>query len=113
MKHRIRPIRYPLDVAVFQRIDAHNRCGIDSRHHCKSNAPDNAAAYRDLGKERELCQMLRSPAAFRTSDRLSVLGKSRENPLLIKRHRLLKALSACGKVHMQYKCSGKTTQPSV
>jgi len=51
--------------------------------------------------------MPRSPAVFGTSDRRSVLGIARENPLLIKRHRLLKSLSPDGKVHRS------ATAPSV
>jgi hypothetical protein len=54
--------------------------------------------------------MPRSPVAFRTSDLRSVLGNACENPLLIKRHRMLKSLSPGGKVHPQFKCSGKKTR---
>jgi len=73
--------------------------------------------------------MPRSPADLRTAERRSVLGKARENPFLIRRHRMLKSLSSGGKVHtlgncsllcpnscihaVECKCSGKTTQASI
>ena len=58
---------------------------------------------------------IRTPAGevlLRTAERRSVLGRARENPLLINRHRRLKSLSPGGIVRMQCRCSGNTTHAS-
>jgi len=56
--------------------------------------------------------MPRSPAVFRTSDRRSVLGNARENPLLIKRHHFAQQIDLADKqvvvMPLQQVCRKKT-----
>jgi len=58
------------------------------------------------------CHTPRSPADLRTFERRSVLGKARENPLLIRRHRMLKLLSPGDKVHTLGNCSCVALPPA-